>query len=682
MNRIATLLLLPALALPLAAAAQEGPTRLAVGRTHTADAVVEQADTFTLELDAGSFVAGVVTQETADISVSIRTPAGAGAGRVDASERGLERFFFDADSAGTYQLVVAPVDEAAGRYSIEVQRVEAIADDPSARVDQLMAHVDRDDVPGGVVAVVRNGEMIFSRAYGMADLTHGAPFRVSTPTNIGSTSKQFTGFALTLLDARGELSLEDDVRKHIPELPDFGPVITIRHLLSHTTGYREFVNLLALGGIRVLEGDYIDPAEIITVVQRQPELQNEPGAEFNYNNTAFGLATVVVERVTGQPFPTWMEENVFGPLGMHDSRVRSDPGEVIPGRARGYVQNKEEGWREVRDLGASMGAGGIYTTVEDLARWVANFETGKVGGPDIFERITTRNILTNGDTTSYGFGLFIDEYRGLARVHHGGNDVAHRSMLRYFPELRAGVVVQSNNATFNNGGIADQVVDLFFGDSMENASAAEDAVADGPEATPFDPDAFEPETFDAFAGRYALDEAPAMILRFWREDDRLLTEVTGQEPTELAPTSDSTFALEGVEAQVTFRRDEDGEVSLTLHQNGDHSAQRLEGTAWDPSQAELAAYTGRFYSTELETFYEVALEDDGLVLRQRRFADDVELRPGQQEDAFTGGFPVTEVAFERDDAGTVTGLRAGNGRSRDVWFERVGEGGITIGSSF
>jgi hypothetical protein len=199
-------------------------------------------------------------------------------------------------------------------------------------------------------------------------------------------------------------------------------------------------------------------------------------------------------------------------------------------------------------------------------------------------------------------------------------------------------------------------------------------VAEVTEATPFDPDAFEPEAFDAFAGRYALDEAPTMILRFWREDNRLLTEVPGQEPIELAPTSDSTFALQNVDAQVTFRRGEDGDVSLTLHQNGDHPAQRLEGTAWDPSPAELARYTGRFYSTELDTFYEVALEEDGLVLSQRRFADDVELRPGQREDAFTGGFPVTDVEFERDDDGNVAGLRAGNGRARGVWFERVGRG--------
>jgi hypothetical protein len=318
-----------------------------------------------------------------------------------------------------------------------------------------------------------------------------------------------------------------------------------------------------------------------------------------------------------------------------------------------------------------MGAGGIYTTVGDLARWMANFATGKVGGPDLFERITTRNVLTTGDTTDYGFGLFIDEYRGLVRVHHGGNDVAHRSMLRYFPEIDAGVIAQSNNGGFDNNRIADRLADLFLGEHMTERSAA-GAVAEGSDPSPFDPTSFDPEDFDAFAGRYALDEAPSVILRFWREEARLLTEVTGQDPVELSPTSDSTFALAGVEASVTFRRDEDGEPSsVTLHQNGDHPAQRLEGTAWAPSDAELGAYEGLYYSDELQTFYEVTLEDDGLVLRHRRFADDLQLSPGQREGVFTGDFPVTEIEFERSATGEVTGLRAGNGRARDVWFERM-----------
>src|SRR5687767_10869575 len=172
---------------------------------------------------------------------------------------------------------------------------------------------------------------------------------LETPTNIGSSTKQFTGFALALLASRGALSLSDDVRKHIPELKDFGKTITLRHLLTHTTGYREFINTLIIEGRQVLEGDYIAPDEVIKVINRQPTLQNEPGAEFNYNNSAFALATIVVERVTGRPFAEWMREEVFLPLGMTKTWVRANPGQIIPGRSNGYIPG-EGGFREVRDL--------------------------------------------------------------------------------------------------------------------------------------------------------------------------------------------------------------------------------------------------------------------------------------------------------------------------------------------
>ncbi|HSH45584.1 MAG TPA: serine hydrolase domain-containing protein, partial [Longimicrobiales bacterium] len=356
-----------------------------------------------------------------------------------------------------------PFEAETGAYSITVERVEPIATEPGARVDQIMSAYASEDTPGGVVGVARDGELVFARGYGAANLTHEIPFTAETVTNIGSTSKQFTGFAIARLAQEGRLSLDDDVREHIPELPDFGQTVTLRNLLTHTSGYREFVNALALAGRQVMESDYIGRFEVLDMIQRQPELQNDPGAEFNYNNSAFSLLTLVVERVTGQDFPEWMRENVFLPLGMEHTVVRAHPMEIIPNSSQGYMK-VESGWRETRDLGASMGAGGIYTTVGDLARWVDNFDEHRVGGPEIYEQMTTRNVLTTGDTTDYGFGLFMDEYRGLERVHHGGADVSHRSMLRYYPELDAAVFALSNNATFNSGAIADKVADAFFGE--------------------------------------------------------------------------------------------------------------------------------------------------------------------------------------------------------------------------
>src|SRR4029078_7018291 len=163
---------------------------------------------------------------------------------------------------------------------------------------------------------IKGGKLTFVKGYGAADLTYGMPFTAETPTNIGASSKHFTGFALALLASRGKLSLNDDVRKYIPELKDFGKTITVRHLLSHTTGYREFINTLIIEGRQVMEGDYIGPDEVIKVINRAPALQNEAGAECNYNNSGFARATIVLERVPGRPFAEWMRDEVFLPLGM------------------------------------------------------------------------------------------------------------------------------------------------------------------------------------------------------------------------------------------------------------------------------------------------------------------------------------------------------------------------------
>jgi CubicO group peptidase (beta-lactamase class C family) len=534
------------------------------------------------------------------------------------------------------------------------------------RVDRIMADYSGTETPGAVVAVVRNGQIVFERAYGMANLTHGIPFTVDTRTNIGSTSKQFTAFAIALLADRGQLSLDDDVRTHIPELPDLGEVVRLRHLVAHTSGYREFLNALAIGGWRFDPLDHIDRDEILTVVQRQPSLQNSPGAEHNYNNTGYALLALVVERVTGEPFRDWMRANVFEPLGMHATVIRGDPRRIVANSAQGYGPVGEdggEGFREISDIPAAMGAGGIYTTVGDLALWMRNLRTAELGGPAVMERMTTRNVLTTGDTIGYAMGLMVGTTQGLRMIQHGGADAAHRSTFIYFPELDAGLIVQSNHAAFD-GTIPLRIAEVFFGEHMEprgDLAAAADVA--------FDPELFDTTSFDAFAGRYELAIQPGFILTFWRDDeDRLMAQATGQPAFELTPTSDSTFALSVVRASFTFHRDEDGRVtSLTLHQNGNHIAHRLPDE--DEIVVDLTPYVGRYYSAEFETFYDVVIGDDHLVVRHRRIPP-ITLDHAS-DDAFTGPFPLTRVEFDRGDDGRVTGFRASNVRARDILFRRT-----------
>ena len=299
----------------------------------------------------------------------------------------------------------------------------------------------------------------------MANLTHGIPYTTSTLSNIGSVSKQFTAFAILLLEQQGKLSLDDDVRKHIPELPDFGEVVTIRNMLNHTNGFREVYNLMPMTGWK--GEDQLRREEIIEMLKRQEELQASPGEEFNYNNSAFIMLAEIVERITEQDYPEWMSENVFGPLGMQSTLVRTDPLTIVPGASQGYVVDPK-GYKEGGDLAASYGAGGMYTTVEDFSKWFNNFHDPVVGGEEVVQRLITPDTLNKGDTMTYAHGIGVGEFRGLKNYSHGGADIAHRAMMVYFPEINAGVAAMSNHGGFPSSSIAFAVAEAFFGDDMES----------------------------------------------------------------------------------------------------------------------------------------------------------------------------------------------------------------------
>lgn len=644
----------------LLAASGASAQALQPGQPLDGDTASGDEDAYTLALDANQFVLGEATQHSADVVVTVTGPDGETVDEFDETARGADPFQFVSEDAGTYTVTVTPFEDAEGDYSIVIRLVEPVATTPEGIVDQTFAVLDHEDSPGVVVAIAQRGELVFAKPYGMANLTYGIPYTLETPTNIGSTSKQFTAFAIGLLAERGELSMDDDVRTHIPELPDLGETITLRHLMTHTSGYREFLNALAMGGV---PPQTIQRREIIELLQRQPELQNAPGEEWNYNNSAFGLLATVVERVTGEAFPAWMRANVFLPLGMEHTYVRESPQTVIPGRASGYVPHEDGGWQEVSDLGGAMGAGGIYSTPPDLAKWMDNYRTARLGGQALIEEMTTPTVLASGDTTEYGLGLFIDTFRGQPRWQHGGADMAHRSTFEYLPELEMGLIVLSNSPSVPSSG--GRIAEAFLGDHLEpeEDDAPEDAGED------YDPESFDPETFDAYAGRYSMDEMPTFILTFRRDGERYLIQPTGQPESEIFPIADNQFESRMVDANVVFHVEDDGSVStITLNQNGAHPGTRLEEEAAEAGP--LADYTGRYFSEELEVFYTIEEAEGELHLMHRRMEEPVSLAHNTG-DQFTGGFPIATLDFERDDAGRITGFRGGNGRTRGVWFERV-----------
>ncbi|HEX6279204.1 MAG TPA: serine hydrolase [Pyrinomonadaceae bacterium] len=632
-------------------------SQLRVGTPVNATLAADGALKYELDLPKGHFVAGRVDQDGADATVSITDPAGKPVSKAARVGRGgPETFAFSTETAGKYVIEVTPA--AAGKggpVRVQLTRSEPVATTPEGKVDQAASQLYK-DTPGAVVGVIKGGKLVFVKGYGAADLTNGLPFTTDTPTNIGSSSKQFTGFALALLASRGKLSLDDDVRKHIPELKDFGKKITVRNLLTHTTGYREFINTLIIEGRQVLEGDYIAPDEPIKVISRQPTLQNDPGAEFNYNNTAFSLATTVVERVTGRPFAEWMREEVFLPLGMTKTWVRANPGQIIPGRSIGYIAG-DFGFREVRDLHAAAGAGGIYTTPGDVAKWLSNLKTGKLGGPEVIKELTTPFTLNDGKSSNYGYGVFIDTNRGLKRWQHGGNDIAHSSTFVYYPDLDAGYVVFSNYQGVP-GGIAGVVADAFFGEHMtarETPTAGAGSSVDVPTAT-----------LRRYAGKYEMTTLGNLLLSVELQGRDLRLQVAGQPALPLRATSMTSFEVVGAPAKITFNTAADGAVEgITFQQGGDHPGRRIE----EKSSVDLNSFAGRYFSEELETFYDLSVEDGKLNIRHRRFGP-VTLTH-TNGDNFSGTLPVSQVVFSRDAEGKVTGFEAGNGRARGIIFKKV-----------
>lgn len=555
---------------------------------------------------------------------------------------------------GAFSPGPAPALAGASPPAVPVDGIaSAPADTLEARVDSIMAEFSGDDSPGAVVGVIRDGEVAFAKGYGLADLADGTPNTPETLFNLGSASKQFLAFGLALLESRGELSLDDPVSEHLPDWPTFGEEVTLRHLLTHTSGYREAYGTLALAG-RIPGRDHLPREEALEVVRRQPELEFAPGSEWQYNSTAYVILAEVLERVTGTPAARWMREHVFDPLGMDATAIESDVGEVIPGAAYSYTDREDGGYRLEFANRAIFGAADVYTTVGDLARWFRNFRTAELGGTAVRERMREPFVLTGGESTGYALGLRIDEHLGLRRVQHGGSHAGYRAQLSYYPEPDVGVVVMSNYDEVNAGGIADDVAAIALGVDTGPEPAgppAEEAAV-----------AVDPSLLERYAGRYQTEGG--QIFTFLQREGVLAVRGLGR----LIALSETVFRLEGSSARAIFHPGEEGRVTgaTLVAPDGDSiPVRRIE--EWTPAAEELESYAGVYRSPELETRYTVRVVDGGLAI-DHRWRGESDLEPLERDEFRTGRG--LRIRFERDDLGVITGFYASIGRTRNVWFQK------------
>jgi len=416
---------------------------------------------------------------------------------------------------------------------------------PDPRIDRLFAQWDKPTSPGCAVGVLRDGRFLYERGYGMANLDYDVPITPRTVFYVGSVTKQFTAALAAMLALDGKLALDADIRTYLPEMPDYaktyGVPVTVANLIHHTSGIRDIYGLMELAGKRLEDVTPDDSA--LALIARQKELNFKPGTEYLYSNSGYWLLGRILERVSGLPLRVLAEERIFTPLGMTHTHFHDDPGHVMKGRAMSYEPDGQGGFRiSYLQNFDKIGAGGLYSTVEDLAKWDANSYSHLVGGDALQKLIHTRGVLANGDTLIYAFGNEVSTYRGLRTDEHSGSMMGYKAHLLRFPDQHLSVIETCNLGSINPGPIARQIAELYLGDRMAVARAA--PATSAARRAPAAVVTLGMAQMQRLAGSYASDELGATYRVFVR-DGRLMIHRPIERDTVLLAESPNSVRVAG-----------------------------------------------------------------------------------------------------------------------------------------
>ena len=540
----------------------------------------------------------------------------------------------------------------------------ALQDAPSAQTDlsteaadQVMAPWVSADAPGVSVAVSRNDEIIYARGAGMANLEHDIPLSPTSVFQVASVSKQITAFATLLLVADGEVDLDADIRTYITDFPTTETVITVRNLLDHTGGLRERNTLAEMAGWR--PDDVSTEVQMRALIKRQEGVNFAAGTEIEYSNTGYALLAEIVEQVSGQTFQAFTKERIFDPLEMMQSQFPDNRNATIKERASSYYPD-QTGFRNVIVASETYGSTGLYTSALDLLKWAENFETQAVGDPVVFDLMADRFEAKNGDDSTFAKGQELRMYKGFETWSHGGTDAGYRSFLLRVPSEDLDIAGIANRTDFDKAGFAFELADAFL---FAEAGEPDDADQNWAPATP--------EDFAAYAGDYEI--FPGVIFALRAEAGGLTFAPYGAPRTDLEPlpqVGPREFLLSATPERTLIFDAPIGVPSANLGyrlgMDGVINAPRSELAPFEASSVDLSAYVGRCESAELNTFYDIKLQDEGLILSHARRAD-FALTP-YQTDTFAGQGPLQKLEFKRDAEGQMIGFYASAPLSENVWF--------------
>ena len=528
----------------------------------------------------------------------------------------------------------------------------------AARVDQLFQPWNMPGSPGCAVAVMKDGRIIYERGYGMADLAHDVKITPGTVFHVASMSKQFTATSILMLAQDGKLSLDDPIRKYIPELPDFGVPITLRELLHHISGLRDQWELLVFDGWRLDSPDLVTDGDILYLMSRQRELNFPPGEDFIYCNTGYTLLAQVVDRVSGQSLREFTTSRVFQPLGMKSTHFRDDHAEVVKNIAYAYEPG-DHGFEFSIPNFDTVGATSLLTTVEDLARWDENFYTEQVGGAKVIQQLQERGKLNDGTPLHYAAGLYLYDYRGLKVVDHNGGDAGYVADMMRFPEQHFSAATLCNLSSIDPSELNKHIADIYLADRLRPVPAA---------GAPYQA---SPEQLRSRAGTYINSSGGRDgVARLRYRDGALWADAYIGPSFKLEALSASRFRLPKFSLDYDFSGDSGTYFILTSESDevGSGKSNRFDRVAADtPSAEQLRDFVGTYRSRELDVPYLVTSEKDRLILHPPKIAP-FPLLP-VTGDLFTGGD--WRIRFTRAPHRRVSGFLINTGRTRNLRFERA-----------
>jgi len=533
-----------------------------------------------------------------------------------------------------------------------------------AKVDELFIQWDKPDSPGCAIAVIQNGEIIYHRGYGMANLEYNIPISLNSVFDIASNSKQFTAMCIVLLARQKFLDLDDELQKYIPEIPQYSQPITIRHLSVHTSGLRDYLMLMFFAGM-MFENKYLNE-EIIALIARQQSLNFDPGAEQLYCNSGYILLAEIVRRVSGKSLRIFAQEQIFAPLGMKNTHFHDNFKEIVKNRAIGYTPKDGGGFQIDMSFHDFCGDGQLYTTIEDLLLWDRNFYHNILGGygQDLIEEVTTPRTLNNGKVLSGSFGLYIDSRGGLKTIRHGGAWTGYRSDFIRFPDRKFSVICLANLNTINPTKLAFQIADIY----LEN-DYIEDIVK--PISRSISSINLPVVELQSKAGLY-YNSTTGSIWELEIKDEKLVAKLAWMR-FQLVPIDTNHFQSVDNEIDYDIEFSEDlTQIIVKVDIGNGIKISTLEKMLDSPKEL-LTDYLGTYYSAELESEFKITLASNNLYFKSKSCSQSHLRVAGQNlfliypiyADTYADKFE-----FVRDQEGRVVGLYRCNDRVRKLYFSK------------